>query len=129
MSDADRSGSPEPASRKLPLSRREFMRIVGLTAGGSLLAACQQQSPQAPTASQGQPAAPAAAPTAVPTFARPQTESAPAAAASPAAAAPTAAAAAPAPALPASASGSLTIVQGVDIVTVDPPKSVSLTDQ
>jgi peptide/nickel transport system substrate-binding protein len=119
MTDTDQIVRPAPASAGLPLSRRDFMRLVALTAAGSLLGACQQP----PAASQPKPtSAPAAAPTPVPTFARPQAESAPAGAP---AAAPTTAAAVPS----GLASGQIVIVQGVDIVTIDPPKSVSLTDQ
>src|SRR5689334_493357 len=49
------------------MSRREFLRLAGLSAGASVLAACAGQAPAAPTAAPG--AAPTAAAAAPPTAA------------------------------------------------------------
>ncbi len=114
------TSSAEPEAERQPVSRRRFLRLIGLGATASLVAACQSAAPASPTAPAAT-AAPAPTAAAVPTFARP--EAAPSAAASPVASA------APAAQSSAPAQGQITIVQGVDVVTLDPPKSVSLTDQ
>src|SRR6266851_5690548 len=103
------------------MNRREFVRLgglLGLSMGGSVLAACAPSAPALPTA------APALAPTTAPAVkpttppvAAPTAPPAPKPTAAPAqAAAPTAqpAAAAPTP------TGTLTIAQGVDAESLDP---------
>src|SRR6266852_5298852 len=103
------------------MNRREFVRLgglLGLSMGGSVLAACAPSAPALPTA------APAPAPTTAPAVkpttppvAAPTAPPAPKPTAAPAqAATPTAqpAAAAPTP------SGTLTIAQGVDAESLDP---------
>jgi ABC-type transport system substrate-binding protein len=104
------------------MNRREFVRLgglLGLSMGGSVLAACAPSAPAAPTAAPAAPpatAAPAAKPT-TPPAAAPTALPAPKPTTAPAqVAAPTAqpAAAAPTP------SGTLTIAQGVDAESLDP---------
>ena len=104
------------------MNRREFVRLgglLGLSMGGSVLAACAPSAPAAPTAAPAAPpatAAPAAKPT-TPPAAAPTALPAPKPTTAPAqVAAPTAqlAAAAPTP------TGTLTIAQGVDAESLDP---------
>src|SRR5258708_30224296 len=104
------------------MNRREFVRLgglLGLSMGGSVLAACAPSAPAQPTAAPAAPpatAAPAAKPTAPPAAA-PTAPPAPKPTTAPAqVAAPTAppAAAAPTP------TGTLTIAQGVDAESLDP---------
>lgn len=91
-------------------TRRNFLRVLLLGSGATLLAACQQAAPTAPTAA---PAKPAAAPTTAPARPAAAATTAPAAAAKPAAA-PTQAPAQAAKPSGAAPTGRLVIAQGVD---------------
>jgi len=96
------------------LTRRALLRCAGFAAGGGLLAACTPSPPPAPTSAPPAPTSAPAAPTAAP-----KPTNAPQAAptvAPTAAAKPTAAPQAAA----STASGTLTIAQGVDAESLDP---------
>lgn len=116
MADIAAHQPNRPADGRPPaLNRRQFVRLLGLAAGGSLLAAC---APTAPPA-----AAPTSAPaSAQPTTAAPAATSAPAATTAPPAAKPAAQATSAPAAAPASRTptGTLTIAQGVDAESLDP---------
>jgi peptide/nickel transport system substrate-binding protein len=103
------------------MNRREFVRLgalMGLSMGGSVLAACAQSAPAAPTA------APVAAvePTTAPAKPAPTTAPVAPATTAPVAAKPTAPASAPTapPAAASSPTGTLTVAQGVDAESLDP---------
>ena len=91
----------------MPMSRRSFLRLAGLTAGVGLLAACAPAPAPQPTA----------APPAAPPTAAPAATTAPAAPPAAPAAAPTAAPAAK----PATAANTLTFLWGGDTDKLDPP--------